>query len=320
MECLFVMDPIEQIDPYKDTTLVMMLAAAKRGHNVHCCRIEDLWLDGSVANATVWPTTVRRSMGDHYTLEPPINRPLDDFSIVFMRKDPPVDIDYIHATYLLDRAPASTLVVNSPKALRGCNEKLFALEFPELVPPTVVTSNIPRLLDFCDRQGGRMVLKPVDGRGGEGIFIVSRDDPNHRTILETLTSFGRRRALAQRYLPEIMESGDKRVIVVNGEPLGAVMRQPGTGDFRSNVHSGGKVAPCALDDHDRKIAATLGDQLRARGIVFAGLDVIGGYLTEINITSPTLIQEIAEFTGWHLEEEIIDAAVDACLTAGSGVR
>ena len=310
MNYLFVMDPIERINVFEDTTFAMMLAAQKRGRGVYYCRIEDLSLDAAEVRARVRPARVRRKEGDHVTLGTPELRPLGDFQVVCMRKDPPVDIAYVHATYLLEMAPPTTFVTNRPDSLRACNEKLYAQRFPGAALPALVSHSVHDLLAFCEEAGGHAVAKPVDGRGGEGVFRLSSDDANRRVILETLTGSGRRPVLVQRFLPDVHTTGDKRVIVVRGEPVGAVRRLPSKGDFRSNVHVGGGVSQVDVDDRDREICAIIGGDLRRRGILFAGLDVIGGYLTEINITSPTLVQEIAVLTGVHLEETILDAIED----------
>lgn len=307
MDFLFVMDPIESLHVYQDTTLVMMLEAERRGHGVYYARLQDLSLRGAEAYANAWPATVRREEGRHYTLGTRAQRPLAAFDVIAMRKDPPVDAAFVTATLLLDAAPPSTLVVNRPEALRSCNEKLFAMRFPELTLPSLVSQDASEILQFCDAVGGEAVLKPIDGRGGEGVFFLGREDRNHRVVVETVTDWGRRPALVQRFLRDVGTVGDKRVIVIQGEPLGAVLRLPQRGDFRSNVHVGGRVTRAEVDERDREIARVIGPELRRRGILFAGIDVIGGYLTEINITSPTLVQEIAELTGVHLEERILDA-------------
>ena len=309
MNCLFVMDPIETIHPYQDTTLVMMLAAQNRGHGVFYCGVADLVWDRGEARARSWPVTVRRAQGNHVTKGDPSLRPLGDFGLVFMRKDPPVDMTYLHACYVLERAPSHTRVVNDPVSLRSLNEKLYALHFPALIPATIVSCDVEEILSFCDAMGGTAVAKPIEGRGGEGVFLLDRRDRNHRVILESMTRFGRQFVIAQRYLPEVLAEGDKRLIVIDGEPAGAVLRRPAAGDFRANVHVGGSVVAGSVDERDREICATLGADLRRRGVVFAGLDVIGGHLIEINITSPTLVQEIAGFSGVHLEERILDAAL-----------
>jgi glutathione synthase len=308
MDLLFVMDPIEGIHPYHDTTFALMLEAQRREYGVWYARLDDLSWEAGRARARAWRVTLRRTVGDHATLGVREERDLERFAIVFMRKDPPVDAAYLHATAILEGAPRATLVVNRPETLRACNEKLYTTQFPALMPPTIISRDLGELRAFVERQGGEGVVKPIEGRGGEGVFYLSLADRNHKVILEAMTDFGRRYVMAQRYLPEILETGDKRLIVVRGEPLGAVVRLPKGGDFRSNVHVGGRATPGQVDERDREICRTVGPDLVRRGILFAGLDVIAGRLTEINITSPTLVQEIAEFGGPHLERAILDAA------------
>lgn len=308
MDFLFVMDPIESVHPYYDTTFALMLESQRREYGVWYCRLDDLTWESGRSRARAWRATVRRTVGDHVTLGDREERDLERFDIVFMRKDPPVDGAYLHATAILEAAPPTTLVVNRPETLRACNEKLYTTQFPALMPPTIVSRDVAEIRAFVERQGGEGVVKPIEGRGGEGVFFLGTKDRNHKVILETITDFGRRYVLAQRYLPAILDTGDKRLIVVQGEPKGAVVRLPSTGDFRSNVHIGGRAVPGEVDDRDREICRVVGPDLVRRGILFAGLDVIGGYLTEINITSPTLVQEIAEFGGPHLERDIVDAA------------
>lgn len=315
MRFLFVMDPIDTIHVEKDTTLVMMIAAQERGHEVHYCRVEDLEVDGTTPKAAAWPVTVRRVVGDHATLGIKARQDLAHYDVICMRRDPPVDTPYAHATRLMEMAPKSTLVVNDPRALRDCNEKLYALQFRSLVPRSMVSSDRSRLAAFTEEIGGRAVAKPLDGFGGVGVFILDTSDANRDVILETLTEEGRRPILVQEYLDEVRTSGDKRLIVVQGEPLGAVRRLPTGTDFRSNVHSGGRTVAADVDARDREICRVLRDDFRRRGILFAGLDVIGGYLTEINITSPTLIQEHAILTGVHLENDLIAAIEDAAKRA-----
>jgi len=310
MDLLFVMDPIESIHPFHDTTFALMLEAQRREYGVWYARLEDLTWESGRARVRGWRATVRRTVGDHVTLGVREERDLERFAIVFMRKDPPVDAAYLHATAILEAAPPTSVVVNRPETLRACNEKLYATRFPALMPPTLVSRDLPELRTFVELQGGECVVKPIDGRGGEGVFYVASRDRNHKVILETVTDFGRRYVMAQRYLPEILETGDKRLIVVRGEPLGAVVRLPKGGDFRSNVHVGGRAVPGEVDERDREICGVVGPDLVRRGVLFAGLDVIAGRLTEINITSPTLVQELAEFGGPHLERAILDAAED----------
>ena len=223
-----------------------------------------------------------------------------------MRKDPPFDQAYFYATHILDLVATTTLVVNDPRSLRDANEKLFALRFHQFCPPTCVSKTIAELLDFREQLGGEMVVKPLDGAGGSGVFHITREDRNAVTILELGTRQETEYLMAQRYLPEV-RVGDKRVIMVEGEPLGAVLRVPTDKEARANFHAGGSAQKTELSARDREICGAVGPVLREMGIVFAGLDVIGEWLTEINITSPTGIREIAELDGIALERDVLDA-------------
>ena len=235
-------------------------------------------------------------------------RSLGDFDVVWMRKDPPFDMTYIFTTYLLDLVPPRTLVLNHPAGLRSRNEKLFAAAFVDLTPPTLISRDARRILAFTEALPGRVVLKPWDGNGGRGVLVSQRGDPNLRSMVELLTDNGRSFILAQQHLPEIAE-GDKRIILVDGEPGGAVLRVPGHGDHRGNLHVGATAHPTTLTPRELEICARIGPTLRREGLVFVGIDVIGGCLTEINVTSPTGIQEVNRFDGVALEARIVDAAL-----------
>ncbi len=303
----FVMDPIEAVDIAADTTFALMLEAQRRGHEVLYIDPSDLAMSGGNPTARAQPVTLRREVGRHVDLGGVRIVCLDEeFDLVFQRVDPPVDEAYITATQILalcDRA----LVLNRPEGILAANEKLYALRFPELMPETIVTRRIPELLDFMDKIGGKMIVKPLDGKGGEGIFQLSQDDRNLRSILEQSTRFETRRTMAQRYLPEV-RSGDKRILLVDGEPIGAVLRVPHETEVRSNLHVGGRPQRATLDADDRKIVETLAPALLRDGLFFVGIDVIGGFLTEVNVTSPTGVQEINSLEDRCLEAEILDGA------------
>lgn len=303
---LFVMDPIEGILPDKDTTFALMLEGQRRGHGIYYCTQPGLFSRGTIPHARFHRADLLRAT-PHFRLYEDSEAPLEWFDIVFMRKDPPVDVDYLFATHLLSLVDATrTLVVNNPRALRDANEKLYALQFPSLIPPTIVTSHMARLRAFLDEVGGDMIVKPLDACGGAGIFLVRQDDRNLNSILEVSTSNGRRLTMAQKYLPAV-RSGDKRVIVLDGEPIGAVLRVPREDETRSNIHVGGTCVATTLTDRDLEITRTLAPRLRADGLFLVGLDIIGSYLTEVNVTSPTGIQEINALDGTHLEERVMDA-------------
>jgi len=304
---LFVMDPIGSIDSTKDTTFVLMLAAQERGHRVLYCELADLSVDGGRAAARVHPIELRREPGRHFTLGEARTVVLDDaVDVVWQRKDPPVDADYVAATQILALCRRA-LVLNRPDTVIWANEKLYALHFADLMPETRVTRRIPELVDFLAKLGGEMIVKPLGGKGGEGVFHLRHDDRNLFSILETATAFGTRWAMAQEYLPAVRE-GDKRILLVDGEVLGALLRVPAAGETRANLHVGGTPARAPLDDHDRRIVERIRPALLRDGLFFVGIDVIGGRLTEINVTSPTGIQEIDALEQTRLEIRVIEAA------------
>jgi glutathione synthase len=305
MKFLFVMDPLARLQIAGDTTFAIMLAAQARGHDIWFCEPRHLSLEHAEAVARAWPTTVRRVSGDHYLLGPQSSVPLRTCDAVFMRKDPPFDLDYYFATLLLERAREQTLIINDPRGLREQNEKLAVLDHPDLCPPTIVTRETGRLRSFLAEQGGEMVVKPLDASGGFGVFHVRRGDPNTGAILEQSTNLGRRWTMAQKYLPEVRR-GDKRILLVDGEPLCAVLRVPAPDDARGNLHVGAKPMPAKLDDRDHAIVSALGPTLRERGQFFVGLDVIGGWLTEVNVTSPTGILEANTLDGESYEVKVVE--------------
>lgn len=302
---VFVMDPLESVDIAADTTFALMLEAERRGHALFYVDPADLGVAGGSAVARARPARVRREIGRHCDLGEPRLLHLDaDADVVLQRVDPPVDAAYVTATQILGLC-RTALVLNRPSGILAANEKLYACRFPELMPETLVTHEIPRLLEFLEELGGEMILKPLDGRGGEGIFHARREDRNLHSILEQSTAFGSRPAMAQRYLPEV-RTGDKRILLVDGEPIGALLRVPDAGETRSNLHVGGKPAGATLDEDDRRIVAALAPSLRRDGLFFVGIDVIGGLLTEVNVTSPTGIQEIDAIDGVCLEGVVLD--------------
>ena len=307
LSMLFVMDPIDSIDIAKDTTFALMLAAQERGHRVHCCELGALSTDDGHAVARIQPVELRREVGRHAVLGAPRTVVLDDeLDVVWQRKDPPVDEDFVTATQILALCQRA-LVLNRPDTVIWANEKLYALRFADLMPETRVTRRIPELVDFLAKRGGEMIVKPLGGKGGEGVFHVRHDDRNLFSILETATGFGTRWAMAQQYLPEIRE-GDKRILLVDGEVLGALLRVPAAGETRANLHVGGTAVRAPLDARDRRIVERLRPALQRDGLFFVGIDVIGGLLTEVNVTSPTGIQEIDALEGVNLEARVIEAA------------
>jgi glutathione synthase len=301
----FVMDPIRSIDIHGDTTFALMLEAQRRGHEIVCVDPGDLGVAGGRVVAKVFPVTLRREVGRHADVGEPRRADLDaEFDVVFQRKDPPVDEAYVTATQILALCRRA-LVWNRPAGILAANEKLYALHFADLMPETLVARETRQFLDFLDRMDGEMIVKPLGGRGGEGIFHVRRDDRNLFSILEQTTRFGTRLAMAQRYLPEVRR-GDKRILLLEGEPLGAVLRVPAETEVRANLHVGGRPEKASVDADDRRILERLAPWLARDGLFFVGIDVIGGRLTEVNVTSPTGIQEMNALDGARYEERVID--------------
>jgi len=307
MKLAFVVDPLERLKPYKDSSIAMMREAARRGHEVHALEAPAMYLrDGSV-HARVVRLDVSDDNHEWYRAAGAGDRALTDFDVVLMRKDPPFDQEYYYATLLLDRVVAAgTRVVNGPRALRDWNEKLAILAFPELIPPTLVASEMTELHAFIEAHGD-VVVKKLDGMGGTMIFRVRADDVNRNVIVEAITDLGRRTVMAQRFIPEIAK-GDKRVLVIAGKPFAhCLARIPKAGETRGNLAAGGKGVAQPISARDREIGEAVGAELVKAGIVFAGLDVIGDWLTEVNVTSPTCIVEIAEQTGQNAAKDLLEA-------------
>ena len=306
MKFLYVMDPVERVNVTKDTTFVFMSESQSRGHENYYCGIRDLLVHEGRLHALAAPITVKPTQGQHFRLGERRFHPAEHFECIFMRKDPPFDTDFFYSTHLLSLVnPTKTFVFNDPHGLREATEKLFILHFPDLIPETVVTSDPAQLLAFCDKVGGDIVVKPLDGCGGLGIFRIARGDLNTHPILEMMTREGTRQVMAQRFLPESRQ-GDMRLIYLDGRALGAVLRVPRTDDLRGNIHVGGTCHPAKPGDRERLICQRLAPALGRLGIYFAGLDIIGGWLTEVNVTSPTGIQEINALDRTQLEAEVID--------------
>src|SRR5690606_5247559 len=305
MRIVVVMDPPSTVNVDEDTSFALMLEAERRGHRVDHCLIHDLFLEEGRVCARVRRAHCERDPARPMTLGDAEDVELGEVDAVLMRKDPPFDDAYLWATLLLEHARGRTLLINDPRGLRDANEKIYATYFPELMTDTMVTSDKARIKAFLARLGTRGVLKPLSGAGGEGIFALDPSDPNLNAIIETVTRGGRQLAMVQRYLPEVVK-GDKRVLLLDGEPLGAIMRVPQGGDLRSNIHAGGRVEAAEIDDDDRRIIAAVAPRLRADGLVFVGLDVIGGKLTEVNVTSPTGIQQMARLMGENVSARVID--------------
>lgn len=300
-----VMDPIEKINIDKDTTFVLLLEAQRRGHEIYYMELGDLFVRTGIPYGRHRRVHVARAT-PHFKFAKLDTGSLDDFDVILMRKDPPFDMKFFFSTHLLSLVDEQKcFVMNNPKGLREANEKLYALRFPEQIPQTLVTSDIQRLKEFMKELGGEMIIKPLDGCGGSGVFYLNEQDRNTNSILEAATENGQKLVMGQRYLPEIRQ-GDKRIIVLNGEPLGAVLRVPLESETRGNIHVGGQCVRTELTARDLEICEALARLLIADGLYFVGLDVIGGFLTEVNVTSPTGIQEINALDGVRLEARVID--------------
>ena len=302
-----VMDPIQSINFYKDTTLSILLAAQEQGFKLFYMEQQDLFLENGAPFAEVRPLRVINNPDGWYELDQASAVPLNELDVVIMRKDPPFDSEFIYSTYILEAAEKlGTLVVNKPQSLRDCNEKVFATEFPQCTPPLLVSRSIKRLTRFLEEHQD-VVFKPLDGMGGASIFRVRAEDQNLNVILETLTQFGNQTIMAQKYLPEITD-GDKRVLVVDGEVIPFCLARIPTGnDFRGNLAAGGQGEVRPLSERDQWIAEQVAPSLVERGLLFVGLDIIGDYLTEINVTSPTCVQEIDRAQNTAIGEKLIAA-------------
>ena len=307
MKLAVILDPLDEIKTYKDTTYAIMREAAKRGHSIHALMQSDMFLrDGSVSGYAR-ELTLKDDAHDWYDASEPKAAPLQDFGAVLMRKDPPFDMEYVYSTYLLELAEQQGAhIVNSPRAIRDYNEKLAIAKFPEFITPTLVARNADEVRDFI-REHGDCILKPLDGMGGTGIFRVSPKEPNLNAIIETLMQEGARTIMAQRLIPEIA-NGDKRVLVIDGEVVPYVLaRIPKAGETRGNLARGGTGVAQPISKRDREIAEALGPKLKADGLLLVGLDIIGDYLTEVNVTSPTCMREIEDQTGFNSAALMVDA-------------
>ena len=300
------MDPIEFINIDADSTFALMLEAQARGHALWHYHVRDLALRGGRVTAWAKPIEVRREKGNHFTFGREVELDLGkDADVVLMRQDPPFDMAYITATHILEHIHPKTLVVNDPAEVRNAPEKLFVTHFPDLMPITLVTADRRRIAAFREEHG-EIIIKPLFGNGGAGVFHLRGDDPNMNSLIEMFTERSREPLVVQKYVPAVRQ-GDKRIILVDGVALGAINRVPAAGEARSNMHVGGRPEPTTLTDREKEICAAIGPELKKRGMIFVGIDVIGGYLTEINVTSPTGLQEIARFDGVYLEKAIWDA-------------
>ena len=306
MRFVVIMDPVSAISPEADTTFALMEEAERRGHRVDHCLNTDLILDQGRLSARVAQAKTSRTGMPPLELGVPELVSLHEVDAVFVRTDPPFDDNYLWTTQLLEVVKRDTLVLNDPLGLQRANEKLYTCLFAELMPQTLISSYKADIKAFLTRVGGQAVIKPLDGRGGEGVLVLRDGDPNTNAIIELTSRNGTRAVLVQEFLPAV-KIGDKRILLLNGDLLGAVLRVPASDEVRSNLRVGGRAVKADIDADDRKIIDTLGPKLRADGLYFVGIDVIGGKLTEVNVTSPTGVQEINALDGVRLETRVLDA-------------
>jgi glutathione synthase len=301
------MDPIDTIDITTDSTFILAIEAQARGYKLYHYLPQDLALTNGSIFANARPLKVNLKIGDHFQLGAQERLDLADVDVVLMRQDPPFDLSYITATHLLEHIHPKTLVVNDPAQVRNAPEKLFITHFPDLMPPTLITSNKEQILEFRTEYQD-IIIKPLFGNGGAGVFHIKQDDENLNSLLEMFDKLYREPIIAQRYEPAVRD-GDKRIILIDGEPVGALNRVPAMGESRSNLHVGGTAKKTTITKREGEICKLIGPTLKKRGLIFVGIDIIGDYLTEINVTSPTCLQEINFFDGTRLESDIWDAII-----------
>lgn len=310
LRILFVMDTLDRVNPEKDTTFAFIDAAQRKGHRSLHCLPADLSVIGGAPSALVRDIKIYAEFPRIRLEGTPAVVSLFDVDAIFIRKDPPFDQAYLYLTLLLEQArvaPAgkkAPLIINDPRGLRDANEKLYAMHFPEWQPKTMVSSSREAIFAFLEEVGGNAVIKPLDGAGGSGVMILRKDDKNVRAIADVLTAEGTRLAMVQQFLPKVTE-GDKRVLLLDGEVLGAILRVPRADEFRSNIHVGGSVVPTELTPRELSLVKSIAPRLREDGLVFVGLDIIGEHLTEVNVTSPTGIQELSRFRGEAVSDRVI---------------
>jgi len=311
LKIAFQMDPIGSVDIDADSSFRLAEEAQARGHALFHYTPDDLSFDRGRVQARGNTMSLQRVKGDHVSFGAPELRDLSDFDVVWLRQDPPFDMGYITTTHLLDLVADQTLVVNNPFWVRNAPEKLLVLQFPDLIPPTMIARDLATLKSFKDEHGD-IILKPLYGNGGAGVFRLTQDDKNLSSLHELFTGINREPLIAQQFLPQV-SAGDKRIILVDGEPVGAINRVPQKGEVRSNMHVGGRPEKSELTNRELEICAAIGPTLREKGQIFVGIDVIGDYLTEINLTSPTGIQELERFDGDNIAAKVWDA-IEAKLT------
>ncbi len=308
MKIAFQMDPIEHVDINADSTFRLAEEAQNRGHDLYAYTPNDLTFNRGKVVANVRSISLKRKIGDHVNFGAVELLDLSEFDVIWLRQDPPFDMGYITNTHLLDLVAKETLIVNNPFWVRNLPEKLLVLEFPDLIPDTIISRDLQEIKEF-KREFKDIIVKPLYGNGGAGIFRLKDDDKNLTSLHELFSTMSSEPLIAQAFLPDV-QNGDKRIILVDGKPVGAINRVPKAGEIRSNMHVGGKAEPAKLSQRDREICSAIGPTLKSKGQVFVGIDVIGEYLTEINVTSPTGIQELEQFDNrniaemiWHAVEE-----------------
>ncbi len=303
MQIAFILDPLPSLQVHHDTSVALMMALQQRGHTIFGMEIADLWIQAGQAQGQLRQLELDLSTEPWFRVVAEVSTSLSDLDAVWMRKDPPVDTAYLYATHILDLVdPTRTLVLNHPAGLRSANEKIYALQFKTWTPRTVVSSQAAVLKQFLATEQ-KAVLKPLGGKGGEGILILNTGDPNLNSLIEISTQSGRIPVMIQEYLPQA-QAGDKRILLLDGDPIGAVNRVPGQGDFRGNIAAGGSVQKTTITEQEKALCADLAPVLRAEKLYFVGIDVIGEKLTEINVTSPTMLQEISQLQGIPLADQV----------------
>jgi len=303
-----IMDPIESIVPRKDSSLAMLLEAQRRGWQIHIGQAQDIWLENGIASGRLTRLSVSDDDREWFQLADTATVPLGDVDVILMRKDPPFDMEYIAATYILQRAEdQGALVINRPQGLRDASEKAFMAWFPQCAPPTMISRSLDQMRAFI-AQHERVVVKPLDLMGGQSVFVTDLNDGNCNVVLETVSQRGQRYTMVQKYLPEISDTGDKRILMINGEPVPMVLaRIPVPGDHRGNMVAGARTEIHPLTDRERWICEQVGPVLREKGLHFAGIDVIGEYMTEVNVTSPTGIRELDRATDCGVAQQLFDS-------------
>ena len=303
-----IMDPIQAIKPHKDSTLAMLLEAQKRGYQIFAGDLQDIWLDGAAARGRLTNLKVFDDSKHWFEAGDKAEVDLGEMDVILMRKDPPFDIQYVFSTYVLDQAERQgAVVVNRPQGLRDANEKAFVAWFPDCVPATLIGRSLDEMRKFIAKHE-RVVVKPLDLMGGRSVFSTDIEDGNHNVILEKVSDYGRRYTMLQQYIPEIIETGDRRILLIDGEPIPfALARIPVQGDHRGNMEAGARIEVHPLTDREWSICKRIGPLLREKGLLFTGIDIIGDYMTELNVTSPTGIRELERETGLPIAEQMFAA-------------